>query len=47
MNVKRWEAEKGLPYIDHAEDCADSIEWKDTHAAPDAYWVTPNKSTPA
>ena len=24
--VKRWEAEKGMPYIDHAEDCADSIE---------------------
>jgi len=23
---------------------ADSIEWKDTHAAPDAYWVTRNES---
>jgi uncharacterized protein YbjT (DUF2867 family) len=45
IDLKRWERDHGIPAIT-GEDCADSAEWKRTHAAPNAFGVG-NEPTPS
>jgi NAD(P)H dehydrogenase (quinone) len=39
MDVERWERDHGVPRISHAEECLDTSEWTESHAAPHAFSV--------
>ncbi len=41
FNIKKWEAENNMPFIEDHEECVDSNDWQESHAHLKAYWMNP------